>query len=76
MLSSLYNLFAFFAQAVRHVLRGNLSHFKVLGKFYMCFVMTIAQSHSYVPVCVFFPFLYLLHNVMTIIGVSDAEYIL
>ena len=75
MLSYLYNAFALFAQVVRHVLRGNPSHFKVLREFYMCFFMTIALPHIYAPICVYFPFLYLFHNFMNMIGVSDAEYI-
>ena len=76
MFSSLYNAFALFAQTVRHVPRGNPSHFKVLRKFYMCFFMTIALPHRYVPICVFFPIFYLFHDFMNTIGVSDAEYIL
>ena len=69
-LSSLYNAFALFAQVVRHVLRGNSSHCKVLDKFDRCFVMIIAQSHM----CMFL-LLYLLLNFMNIIGVSNVEYI-
>ena len=37
--------------------------------------MSIALPSSYVPICVFSPFLYLFHNVVNIIGVSDPEYI-
>ena len=37
--------------------------------------MTIALPNRYAPISVFFLFLYLFHNFMNIIGVSDAEYI-
>ena len=37
--------------------------------------MTIALSHSYVLICVIFPFLCLFRNFMNIIEVSDKEYI-
>ena len=37
--------------------------------------MTIALPHSYVLICVIFPFLYLFHNFMNIIEAADAEYI-
>ena len=71
----LYNGFALFVQTVRHVLRGNSSHFKMIRRVYICFFMTIALPHSYVLICIIFPFLYLFHNFMNTIGVSDAKYI-
>ena len=73
MLSSLYTTFSLFAQAVTHVLRGNPSHFKVLKKFCMCFLMTITLPHRYVPICAVFPFLYLFRNFKNIIGVGDVD---
>ena len=75
MLSSLYSGFVLSVLAVKHVLRGNPSDFKMLRKFYMCFFMTIALPHSYVLICIFSHFLYLFHNFMTIIGVSDPDFI-
>ena len=54
MLSSLFHAFALFDQAVRHVLRGNPSHFKVRRKFYMCFFITMALPRRYAPY-VYFP---------------------
>ena len=75
MLSSLYSDFVLSALAVRHVLRGNPYHFKMPRKFYMCFFMIKALPHSYVPICIFSPLLYLFHNFMNIIGESDPEFI-
>ena len=73
MLSFLYNAFALFAKAVRHVLHGNPSNFKVLRKFYMYFFMTFPCLTG-MPQYVYL-FLYLFHNFMNMIGVSDAGYI-
>ena len=75
MMSSLYSGFVLSVLAVRYALCGNPSHFKILRKFYMCFFMTIALPHSYVPICIFPPFLFLFYNFMNIIGVSDTEFI-
>ena len=75
MLLSLYSCFVLIAQAVRHVLLGDPSHFKMLRKFYVLFHDLFALPHSYVLICVFFHFLYLFYNFMNITGVNDAEYI-